>query len=128
MRRGFSTLLILLFGVGPLSAFVAGSEDANLPACCRRNGAHHCAMSARMMAAIARIPDSHPAFTAPLTCSSFPGLSLAILLPAHALTAEAESLRAMSFNLPARVAERSILLSTPGLAHAGRGPPISNPS
>ncbi len=47
MRRGFSILLILFFGLGPLSAFVDGSEDASLPACCRRHGAHHCAMNVR---------------------------------------------------------------------------------
>ena len=50
MRRGFSIFLILFFGLGPLSALIDGSEDASLPPCCRRHGAHHCAMYARIMA------------------------------------------------------------------------------
>jgi hypothetical protein len=50
MRRVFSIFLILFFGLGPLSALVEGSDDASLPACCRRLGAHHCAMYAENMA------------------------------------------------------------------------------
>jgi hypothetical protein len=44
MRRALSFALLLLFSfplILPLLAITAGSE-ANLPACCRRNGAHHC--------------------------------------------------------------------------------------
>jgi hypothetical protein len=38
--------LLLLFSlplISPVLALAAGT-DANLPACCRRNGAHHCIM------------------------------------------------------------------------------------
>ena len=63
MRRGFSIFLVLFFGLGPLSALVDGSEDASLPPCCRRHGAHHCAMYARIMAMRARPAlDPTPAF------------------------------------------------------------------
>jgi hypothetical protein len=44
VRRLLSFALLLLFSlplISPLLALTAGS-DANLPACCRRNGAHHC--------------------------------------------------------------------------------------
>jgi hypothetical protein len=44
VRRLLSTVLLLLFSlplISPLLALTANS-DANLPACCRRNGAHHC--------------------------------------------------------------------------------------
>jgi len=44
VRRLLSTVLLLLFSlplISPVLAIAAGSE-ANLPACCRRNGAHHC--------------------------------------------------------------------------------------
>jgi hypothetical protein len=44
MRRALSILLVLLFGAGPLSFAFSLSDDISLPACCRRLGAHHCAM------------------------------------------------------------------------------------
>ena len=44
MRRALSILLMLLVGAGPLSYAFSLSDELSLPACCRRNGAHHCAM------------------------------------------------------------------------------------
>src|SRR5438105_5055463 len=44
MRRLIAILLLLIPGlpvVSPLMAVAAGRDSA-LPACCRRNGAHHC--------------------------------------------------------------------------------------
>ena len=44
MRRLISIMLLLIFSlplISPVLALAATSE-ANLPACCRRNGAHHC--------------------------------------------------------------------------------------
>lgn len=46
VRRLLALSLLLLFSfplVSPLLA-LSTSSDANLPACCRRNGAHHCQM------------------------------------------------------------------------------------
>jgi len=125
MRRGFSIFLILFFGLGPLSAFVDGSEDASLPACCRRHGAHHCAM-AMQMAVMARIADPQPSFTAPLTCPYYPGPSMTILMPAHALAAKATGLQAEPLSTPAPVAEQAEVYFATSRAHAGRGPPAAN--
>src|SRR4051812_44110545 len=47
MRRALSILLVLLFGAGPLSFAFSLSDDISLPACCRRHGAHHCAMDSQ---------------------------------------------------------------------------------
>lgn len=47
MRRFISISLLLLFTlplVSPL--FAASTAEANVPACCRRNGKHHCTMTA----------------------------------------------------------------------------------
>jgi hypothetical protein len=47
LRNLFSILLLALIGlplVSPLFAMTA-MNGANLPACCRRSGKHHCAMS-----------------------------------------------------------------------------------
>jgi hypothetical protein len=44
MRRSIAISLLLLFGLMPIAPLFAPDADANLPACCRRNGKHHCAM------------------------------------------------------------------------------------
>ncbi len=48
-----TSLLILLSAplIAPLLA-LSRDPDANLPVCCRRNGKHHCMMSAEMMQAM----------------------------------------------------------------------------
>jgi hypothetical protein len=45
MRRFVSIVFLLLCCLGPLSALLPGSAESQLPACCRRLGAHHCAMA-----------------------------------------------------------------------------------
>jgi hypothetical protein len=87
MRRPLAFLLILFFALGPLQGLLEASDDLRLPACCRRNGAHHCAMSETMQAALERAPSPAPAFTAPASCPSFPGFALGFSTPSHALTA-----------------------------------------
>ena len=44
MRRPLSAILLLVFSLPLISPVLAlaPDSDANLPACCRRNGAHHC--------------------------------------------------------------------------------------
>ncbi|MGB8481445.1 MAG: hypothetical protein WCE63_21770 [Acidobacteriaceae bacterium] len=50
MRRWFASILLLLTALLPLQPLVASAQaDASLPACCRRNGAHHCMMMQSMM-------------------------------------------------------------------------------
>jgi len=81
MRRGASILLLVIFLLGPLAAAL-GDDDANLPACCRRNGAHHCSM-ARLRAAI--LASGQPIATAPSTCPSYPGDNALTTAPLHGL-------------------------------------------
>ena len=47
MRRLISILLLAVFGLPFLLPMLAMGQDAEagLPACCRRNGKHHCMMS-----------------------------------------------------------------------------------
>ncbi|HEY3703950.1 MAG TPA: hypothetical protein VGL22_02750 [Terracidiphilus sp.] len=45
MRRLVSIAMVLLFWLGPLSALLPGSDESQLPACCRRHGVHRCVMS-----------------------------------------------------------------------------------
>lgn len=52
MRKLISILLLATFALPLLSALSALGEtpESRLPACCRRDGAHHCMMSAEQMA------------------------------------------------------------------------------
>ncbi|MFP5235473.1 MAG: hypothetical protein ACLGSD_06200 [Acidobacteriota bacterium] len=45
MRRLLAIALVVLFWLPPVFALLPGAQDASLPACCRRGGAHHCAMA-----------------------------------------------------------------------------------
>jgi hypothetical protein len=128
MRRGFSILLVLFFGLGPLSALINGTEDASLPPCCRRHGAHHCAMYAQIAAMRAGLGiDPKPNFSAPITCPLYQGPALSMLMPAHALTATPARFRNEPMRALATSAEQSAVFSRPSLNHAGRGPPRTTP-
>jgi hypothetical protein len=51
MRRWFASVLLALTALLPLQPLLASAQaDASLPACCRRNGAHHCMTLQTMMA------------------------------------------------------------------------------
>jgi hypothetical protein len=46
MRRVFAVTLVLVFSLPLIAPLLASTPDeSQLPACCRRNGKHHCAMS-----------------------------------------------------------------------------------
>lgn len=123
MRRGFSILLILFFGLGPLSVFI-DSEDANLPPCCRRHGAHHCAMAMRMAAMMRDAASGKvPMLSAPVTCPDFPGAAAVFAAPAPALTVSAAGVPVLREQTEVAIAEHASPEATPTRAHTGRGPP-----
>ena len=69
MRRSLSILLLFVFGLGPLAPALPQHDHTSLPACCRRAGAHHCAMAAETQAdSSPRIP----VFARPSHCPLFP--------------------------------------------------------
>jgi hypothetical protein len=82
VRRVLSFALLLLFSlplISPLLALTATS-DANLPACCRRNGAHHCTSMAGPTDPpaginLAAIPQHCPAYPAVVTSARHGDLS-----------------------------------------------------
>jgi hypothetical protein len=132
MRRGFSIFLILFFGFGPLSVFI-DSEDANLPACCRRHGAHHCAMAMRMAAQMASMmrdaaSGKMPMVSVPMTCPEFPGTAALFTAPGPALTVAAAGLPVLRTQARVALADNAAPEATPARTHAGRGPPTTNPS
>jgi hypothetical protein len=46
MRRAIALLLMLVFSSMLMAPLFASDPEANLPACCRRHGKHHCMMQA----------------------------------------------------------------------------------
>ena len=85
MRRGISILLVVFFVLGPLSALLQADTEARLPPCCRRHGAHHCAMSMAIQTRMTTGFPAKPDVSAPATCRNFPQGSFATLSPDHAL-------------------------------------------
>ncbi|MDP9039491.1 MAG: hypothetical protein M3O02_09490 [Acidobacteriota bacterium] len=67
LRRLLSILLLAAFGLPFIAAALplAQSGDSRLPACCRRNGAHHCAMSALGDRSAIPASSEEPAWKAP---------------------------------------------------------------
>jgi hypothetical protein len=125
MRRGFSILLALFFLLGPLAPMLQSSvDDSGLPACCRRHGAHHCAMAMETAQDTARAENSSaPALTAPLTCPLYPGPATLMVGTAPALAIAGARLRAsIPYAFPPAI-PRAVFVSRAAGTHAGRGPP-----
>ena len=116
MRRPVAIAILMLFGLAPLFALIPGDEQAALPACCRRHGAHHCVMQ---MAA-SRSLDGSPNFAAPNYCPQYRAQVRAIapvfVLPGAPLSHGEAGLRIAPAFPGSVVARRAS-------AHAGRGPP-----
>jgi hypothetical protein len=128
MRRALSIFLALLFGLGPLAATLPGSDDARLPSCCRRNGAHHCDMSDATLARMMEAALGQVILSAPAHCPMYPGNVHALLPPGHAITS------AEAADLPALMQARLLVVAgaapLAGQIPSGisRGPPAVLPS
>jgi hypothetical protein len=78
LRRLLSILLLAVFGmpfISPLFAMTAKAES-NLPACCRRNGKHHCTMGVTVRS---RLTNQSPEFQAPLEKCPYCPASVAVV-------------------------------------------------
>jgi hypothetical protein len=130
MRRSLSILLILFFGLGPLAVTLSASDDSRLPACCRRHGAHHCAMSEQMaaqMAAMASDAESAaPSVKAPATCPYFPGYTVALSSMTLALAPAQVTLPALIAQPHSPAASRANARASQLRTRANRGPPASS--
>jgi hypothetical protein len=82
MRRALAIILLAGFSfplIAPL--FASGPSEASLPACCRRNGKHHCMMTSAMTGETSSRDRSVAE-----KCPYSPLAGLALMLP-HALAA-----------------------------------------
>lgn len=76
LRRFLSILLLAVFGLPLITALLAfGADgDVSLPACCRRNGKHHCLLSADQRNPA---PDKRVLTTVSEKCPYAPGMVVA---------------------------------------------------
>lgn len=117
MRQVLTILLLGLFGFSLASPLAFASDaDSQLPACCRRNGAHHCVMAATL-------PPSGPAVEA-TPCRSFPGAQVLPAPTGTVLLRISQGIFAHVFSEPTRqsLAEERCLTRA-GRSHQKRGPP-----
>src|SRR6185437_10771453 len=117
MRRIVSILLVALFWAGPVSALLPASAETQLPACCRRHGAHHCAMA---MANGAQ-PASGQAFSAPAHCPLYHRSEPA----SPAFTPATQPSLAQLPRAGAPIASTRAAVLHRARSHSGRGPPIA---
>jgi len=116
MRRPLCILIVALFLLGPLSVLLPGGTELQLPACCRRHGAHHCAMYAAMAAP----PPGACWLIAPNRCPLYNPGHLAPV-PVFALSyAPAAGSQVATFLIPVRGTSATLLRPT---APSSRGPP-----
>jgi len=122
MRRALSISLILLLWLPALAALMPGMADVRLPFCCRRAGAHHCAMDS---AAGASNEGSGPAISAPSRCPEFPAAVPAAPSQQFAMAAAPAHWAAQAAAIDSRVARREAARAGKLRAQLDRGPPAS---
>jgi hypothetical protein len=128
MRRILSILVAIVLGLGPAisavparamaSGWTGQVDETKLPACCRRNGKHHCEMSALPA------PAGETAVVAPSECCPCAPRALVSIAPASAALAVT-----LHVSLETRTALRTARPSTiairnrEDLSRPKRGPP-----
>ena len=132
MQRALSILLILFFGLGPLAVTLSAADDSRLPACCRRHGAHHCAMSPQMAAQMADMTSasdpSTPNIKAPSTCPYFPGYTVTVNTTTLAVAPAPLSLPNLMAEPHSPAAGRAAARVSQLRTRANRGPPTPSPA
>jgi len=123
MRRALAIILVVFFGLGPLTATLDASDDSRLPACCRRHGAHHCEMSDGPAARMAEAASGTLVLAAPSHCPMYPSSDLATIAPGHALVSSPATSPFLVAQAQAPIADSSAAHMSPVRSQAGRGPP-----
>ena len=119
MRRAFAVMLVLGFSLPLIApALASAPAESQLPACCRRNGKHHCAMSMQM----GNIPSSFRVVSEKCPYSPFAHTPLLQPQPFSSVNAPAASRPAAGPATIVRAAEAGYRISADRARHT-RGPP-----
>jgi hypothetical protein len=126
MRRGFSIVLVLIFCLVPPSALIDAGENASLPACCRRQGEHHCSTAVQRAMKEKAESGSAPALAAPVACPDYPGSAAAFSTPRPALTVSVQGATALMAEAQTAPDTPAAPTWSPSEAQSERGPPSCN--
>jgi hypothetical protein len=98
MRRALASILLALLSFPLMAPLLVADTDSNLPACCRRNGKHHCSM----MPMAARESSLGPVARAiQPRCPYYPAANTVPGEPNVALLASPPAIFALLFSRPA---------------------------
>jgi hypothetical protein len=123
LRRLISILLLAVFGLPVVSPLFAATQaaDAGLPACCRRNGKHHCMMKMEERSRLIQqgIWISSPVEKCPYYPGALPAVHFDLLAPEASAT-----VRAPITSAPAGIAQAESKRHTSyDRSRQKRGPP-----
>jgi len=119
MRRAFAVTLVLVFSLPLIAPLLTSTpDDSQLPACCRRNGRHHCAMSMQM----GNVPSRFRVVTERCPYSPFAHTPLLQPHPFISVSAPAASRQAVGPAAIVGAAEAGYRVSADRARHK-RGPP-----
>jgi hypothetical protein len=120
MRRVLAILLLAVFSLPLVApAFASAPDESTLPACCRRNGEHHCVMPGMVTA---NVPPRYRSVSAKCPVAPFAGIALMLPHVFAAHTAPASVIPAASPAALVREAEAGYRISFER-ARQKRGPP-----
>ena len=127
MRRSLASLLVVLLSFPLIAAAFLANPDSSLPACCRANGKHHCAMADRGSAAESSgapswkaIQSKCPLYPGTLGVRTFSGASL------HSRGLRAGKLHLVRLTVARPAENRPRLVSRGSICK--RGPPFLSPA
>ncbi len=127
LRRLLTILLLAFFGlpiVSPLFALSA-TEPGRIRACCRRNGEHHCAMTATERNSLEQGGEDSSRFAAPPeTCPNAPAAVAAIHTNLLAVPASDRVFAALVSHASGVVQTESMRLISRDRSRQKRGPPV----
>jgi len=144
MRRFLSILMMMVLGLGPTitavpasalaSGIVAalhgghssGIDESLLPACCRRNGKHHCALAAQAASRASQGTANRETSISANECCPCPPGSLLSTAPSIAaiVSTQADSVALASEYRPSNLLDADLQASA-RRSHPKRGPPTT---
>lgn len=121
MRRGVTLLLLVVLTLPVWLSLAPSSTASQLPACCRRDGKHHCAAMAEMSHIVADLGD-HVAASVPQHCPVWRAVAASRIinfLPPRRASISDGGLVSLLTERPAVT-----FVSSGFSSHTDRGPPV----
>jgi len=119
MRRAFAATLVVIFSLPLIAPLLASTPaESQLPACCRRNGRHHCSMNVEM----GNIPSRFRVVSEKCPFSGFARTPLLQPHPFTSISAPTAARQAAGSAAIVRAAEAGYRISADRARHK-RGPP-----